>query len=111
MRTVQFRRKDVVFYKGARKIGHEEGLATLLTADGVTLMLDNQKNGVRVNVLYQHNNHRDINPVACLARLITCLLQINDDPESPLCQYRAKCVRRWEVNQVTAPHVLKAVNK
>ena len=37
-RTVQFRRKDVLFYKGARKIGHGEGLATLLTADGVTLM-------------------------------------------------------------------------
>ena len=70
-RTVQFRRKDVVFYKGARKIGHEEGMATLFTADGVTLMLENQKNGVYGNVLHQHNNHRDLNPVACLARLTT----------------------------------------
>ena len=41
MMTVQFRRKDVVFYKGAKKIGHEEGMATLLTADGVALMLEN----------------------------------------------------------------------
>ena len=37
-RTVQFRRKDFVFYKGARKIGNEEGLATLSTADRVILM-------------------------------------------------------------------------
>ena len=110
-RTVQFRRKDVVFYKGVRKLGHEEGLATLLTADGVTLMLENQKNGFCGSILHQHKNHWDLNPVACLARLITRLLQINDDPEAPLCQYCAKCGRRWEVKHVTAPHILKEVNK
>ena len=74
-------------------------------------MLDNQKNGVCGNILHQHNNHRDINPVACLSRMITCLLQINDDPEAPLCQYRAKCGRRLEFKQVIAPHILKAVKK
>ena len=110
-RTVQFRRKDFVFYKGARKIGHEKGLVTLLTVDGFTLVLDNNKNGVSGNVLHQHNNHRDINPVDFLARLITRLLQINDDPDAPLCQYRAKCGWRWEVKQVTAPHILQSVKK
>ena len=111
MRTVQFRRKDVVFYKGARKIGHEEGLETLLTAYGVTLMFENKKNGVCGSILHQHNKHRYLNPVSCLERMIKRLLKINDDPEAPLCQYCDKCGRRWEFKQVTAPHILKAVKK
>ena len=101
-RTVQFIRNYTVFYKGVRNIGHEEDIAIVLTADRVTLMLDNQKNGVCGIILHQHNNHQDLNPVACLAQLITRLLQINDDPEVQLCQYGAKCGRRWEVKQVTA---------
>ena len=51
-RTVQLRKKDVVFYKGARNIGHEEGPAKLFTADGVTPMLDTQNNGVCGSMLH-----------------------------------------------------------
>ena len=47
LRTVQFRRKDVVFYKGARNIGHVEGMETLLTLDGVTLRVFWVLNAIR----------------------------------------------------------------
>ena len=43
-RTVQFRLKDVVFWKNKRKIDHKTAsLKSLLACDGVTLRIENQK--------------------------------------------------------------------
>ena len=110
-RTTQFRRHDVIFYKNGHRIDHMAGLEVLMEADGVTLLLDNQKNGVRGAILHHHNSHSSLNPVSVLARIVTRLLDISADPTLPLCSYKAKYQRQWITKLVTAPMILTAVKK
>ena len=53
-RTVQFRVRDVMFYRGGLIILNTAPLSMLLQADGVALRIDNQKNGTRGETVYQH---------------------------------------------------------
>ena len=58
-RTVPLRRKDVTLWKDGRRLRHNSGLANLLQADGVTIGLENQKNGYKNCTLHHYASGDD----------------------------------------------------
>jgi hypothetical protein len=87
-RTVQFRRQDVRLWKDDVLLPPGASLEELLSADGATLYLDNQKNATRGSTLH----HSAIPssafcPVKSLARIVHRLSQISDDPLAPISLY------------------------
>jgi len=72
--TVQFRMKDVVFFKkdqanNLRQLPPNADDADIMRADGATLRLTNQKNGHKNACIHQqHNGHATLCPVRALGR-------------------------------------------
>jgi integrase len=69
-RTVQFRRKDVRFFKQGNVLPHNTPLAELRTADAVRLYLDNQKNGQRGSTMHHTARPGAFCPVKALANRV-----------------------------------------
>ena len=69
--TIPLRKQDVRLWRGGFIIPNDSPLAVLLTADAVTLCLENQKNGDK-NAVLHHTDSRDtvLNPVRAAAMLI-----------------------------------------
>jgi hypothetical protein len=78
--TIPLRKKDVRLWRGLQLIPHDAPLAELLTADAVTLCLENQKNGNKNSVLH-HTSSGDslFNPVTSAARLVDALRRSGAD--------------------------------
>ena len=71
MRTVQFRMKDIAFWRNGFKIDHRHAsLDTLLKCDGATLRLSNQKNGRKNKTIFQEANDTTTCPIKNLAHLV-----------------------------------------
>ena len=70
-RTVPLRKRDLKLWKGDRPISPDSDWDTLLTADRVSITLDNQKNGMR-NVTLSHETSHDpaLDPVRAAAHLL-----------------------------------------
>jgi hypothetical protein len=70
-RTIPLAETDVKLWRGIVEISHDSTLEELLTADGVTICLQNQKNGHK-NALLHHYSSRDavLDPVKSVARLV-----------------------------------------
>jgi hypothetical protein len=86
-RTVQFRLQDVRFWKNGLLLPLGAPLNTLLQADGVTLVIDNQKNGVRGVANHQYAaSGQDPNfcPVKALARRVFYVRSKTEDLSTPL---------------------------
>ena len=83
-RTVQFRCKDVIFRRNQEVIPHTAPIAHLLSADTVTLWLDNQKNGQRGGTLHHTATSGPFCPVKALARRIKSIATFNMPPDTPL---------------------------
>jgi hypothetical protein len=86
-RTVQFRLQDVRFWKDGLLLPLDSPQDTLMQADGVTLVIDNQKNGVRGAVLHQYAaGGQDPNfcPVKALARRVFYVRSKTNDLTTPL---------------------------
>jgi integrase len=82
-RTVQFRRQDIRLYKDGNVLSHTLPLATLLTADGVRLYLDNQKNGTRGATMYHDSTSNPLfSPTTAAARLIHHLYTLDPNDTS-----------------------------
>lgn len=87
-RTVQFRLKDVSFMKNNLILDPKSPLEVLLTADAATLLLSNQKNGVRGALIHHHAlSTRKQCPVRALARRVAHLHKHAADPDELLCAY------------------------
>ena len=73
-RTVQFRLCDVTFYRLGAVLPLTAPLESLLSATGVTLNIDNQKNGTRGETIHQHRLVGNmVCPVAALARRVVAI--------------------------------------
>jgi hypothetical protein len=65
-RTVQFRQKDVQFFKHGNILPHNTPLDELQTADAAQLYIDNQKNGQRGSTLYHAARPGSFCPIKAL---------------------------------------------
>ena len=104
-RTVQFRMKDVTFFKrntsgSLRQLSRSAASKVFLTADGATLKLDNQKNGWKgVCIHHEANGSRLLCPVRALGRRYAHLQQHNADGDTFLSAYFCQNERRDVTNR------------
>jgi hypothetical protein len=66
-RTVQFRICDIRFWQGQTLLPPTSDATTLAAASSVTLIMDNQKNGQRGDVIHQEAVHANFCPVCSTA--------------------------------------------
>jgi hypothetical protein len=83
-RTVQFRVQDVIFRRNGIVLPNSTPLPDLLTADSVTLHLDNQKNGQRGATIHHTACPTSFCPVKALARRVYSIVSQRSDPATPL---------------------------
>ncbi len=90
--TVQFKMEDITFFR--RKLGHimclsqNSPLANILTADGATLKLDNQKNGHKGVCVYQKTTGDSIHcPIHALGRRYQHLRENKATEKTFICAY------------------------
>jgi hypothetical protein len=83
-RTVQFRVQDVIFRRNGIVLPNSTPLPDLLTADSVTLHLDNQKNGQRGATIHHTACPTSFCPVKALARRVCSIVSQRCDPATPL---------------------------
>ena len=89
MRTVQFRWMDVCLWRNGQLLSHDIPPHTLLTADGATLYIGNQKNGHKGDTLHHEAIPGSFCPVKALARRVAALQQITPSGTAPLSLYSA----------------------
>ncbi len=87
-RTVNFRVKDVGFFKNGKQFSRHNNLEQLLQADSCTLKISNQKNG-RMGETIHHQAIKTLDecPVKALARRIHHILSNGGDGDTPICTY------------------------
>ena len=87
--TVQFRMKDVQFFKKQkgllRPLPATASKEEIMTADGVTLRLSNQKNGYKNACIHQEHNGRSIcSPVRAVGRRFCHIREHSNNPNTYL---------------------------
>ena len=112
-RTVQFKMEDVTFFKQDKHgrimcLSRNAPLADILTADGATLKLDNQKNGHKGVCVYQQTTGDPIHcPVRALGRRYQHLREHAADNKTFICAYWIDGKRY----NVTDDNISKAVKR
>jgi integrase len=103
--TVPLRKQDVRLWRGRFIIPNDSPLPVLLTADAVTLCLENQKNGHK-NAVLHHTCSGDalLNPVRSAAVLISELRGL--PPTTPLGSFNAN---NNNLQQVTSAEIRSAI--
>ena len=89
-RTVQFRIKDVLFWKNGISLDPRSTQPDILrTANTATLRIVNQKNGIKNQTIHHEksSNSANVCPVETLAELIIDLQSSNVTEETLLCAY------------------------
>jgi hypothetical protein len=82
-RTVPLRRQDIRFWQDTQLVPHDAPPESLLTATGVTIHLENQKNGTRNAVLHHYSSGvPGFDPVQSAARLVLAIRHL--PPNTPL---------------------------
>ena len=103
-RTIPLRKQDITFWKNDRVLPNSAPLHDLVTADGVTINLANQKNGHKNTQLYHsHSEDREFSPTVSLARLVHLIRDRPDDTYLGTFQDGVK----WK--QVSNRDIIKAV--
>jgi len=90
--TVQFRMKDVLFFKQREgrlcQLPPNAPKEAIMSADGATLRLSNQKNGYKNSCIHQEHNGRSyLSPVRALGRRYCHIRDNTLDPEARLSTY------------------------
>jgi hypothetical protein len=83
-RTEQFRIQDVIFRRNGLVMPNTDVLADLLSADSVTLYIDNQKNGQRGATIHHTACPTWFCPVKALARRVSSIVAQGCDLATPL---------------------------
>ena len=73
-RTVQFRICDIRFWQGQTLLPPTSDAAILAAASSVTLIMDNQKNGQRGDIIHQDAVHADFCPVRSAAARVSAIM-------------------------------------
>jgi hypothetical protein len=82
-RTIPLRRQDIRLWRGTQIMPHGQPLDVLLTATGVTVHLENQKNGNKNAVLHHYSSGvPGFDPVQSAARLVFAIQHL--PPGTPL---------------------------
>ena len=103
--TVPLRKKDIRLWRGAEQLNNDADLMTLLSADNVTICLENQKNGDRMSTVHhQTSGDATLDPVRAVAHLLFAIRGMPDT--TPLGTYHSTNGR---VCQVRASAILAAV--
>jgi hypothetical protein len=85
-RTIPLRKKDIQLWRGDTKIALEAPLNLMLTADKVSMSLENQKNGARGQMItHSSTGCPNFCPVKAAIRRLHHLRACPDD--TPLCSY------------------------
>ena len=94
--TVPLRKQDVRLWRNTSEIPHSADFQTLMSADSITICLENQKNGHKNAILHHtSSNHPILNPVTAGAHIIYSL---RDFPAStPLSTYTNERGQRCQV--------------
>jgi hypothetical protein len=105
-RTIPLRKKDVRLWSSGTIIPNNAPLAILLTADAVTMCLENQKNGHK-NAILHHTSSGDalINPVTSVAILIHAMQNL--PPDTPLGSFQDL---PRHTQQITASEIRSAIH-
>jgi hypothetical protein len=86
-RTVQFRIKDVGFWKDGTHLSREEPLSKLQDADAATLKISNQKNGRMGQTIHLDSTTDVHSPVKALARRVHHILTNGGHDATQICMY------------------------
>jgi hypothetical protein len=82
-RTVPLRRQDIQLWQDTQVVPHDAPLETLLATTGVTIHLENQKNGNKNAVLHHYSSAvPGFDPVQSAARLVFAIQHL--PPATPL---------------------------
>ena len=106
-RTVQFRRRNIVFRSNGFVLPHHTPVHILSQADSVTLCLVNQKNGKKNATLHHQNCAGVLSPVGCCARIVHRCLGISGRDDLHICAYQ-RAGRR--VQNVFQADIVEAVH-
>ena len=90
-RTVQFRLKDIMFWKNNTALNPGTTPRQILaTADAATLRIENQKNGIKNQTIHHEVNDRKdgVCPVALLLKLTLALLDDSATDDTLICSYK-----------------------
>jgi hypothetical protein len=105
-RTIPLRKKDVRLLRSGTIIPNDSPLAVLVTANAVTICLENQKNGHK-NATLHHTSSKDatLNPVRSAAILIHALQNLPDT--TPIGSFVDDLAR---VQRVTSDEIRSAIH-
>ena len=88
-KTVQFRLRDVAFWKKGKRVDlFTAEPSALIACDGATLRIENQKNGRKNQTIYHEANGFKTCPVTQLALLALELRKISIDTNTLLCTFK-----------------------
>ena len=88
-KTVQFRLRDVAFWKKGKRVDlFTAEPSALIACDGATLRIEHQKNGRKNQTIYHEANGFKTCPVKQLALLALELRKISTDPNTLLCTFK-----------------------
>ncbi len=105
-RTVNFRLRDVGFFKNNKQLPCTSPLHVLLTADSCTLKISNQKNGQMGQTIHHKAvPNIDACPVKALARRVHHILSNNGSSNDPICTY----YKRGKACHVTPKDMINGV--
>jgi hypothetical protein len=81
--TVPLRNKDIKLWRDGKRLPNDAPLSDLLSADAVTICLENQRNGHK-NAVIHHTSSADpsFNPVQAVARRV--FVTARTGPDTPL---------------------------
>jgi hypothetical protein len=89
-RTIQFRTKDVGFWKNGQHLDRTSPLSILLTADAATLKISNQKNGRMGQTIHHTAINAQHCPVKALARRLAHILGNGGTDDTLICMYKSE---------------------
>ena len=103
-RTVQFRICDIRFWQGQTLLPPTSDAAVLAAASSVTLIMDNQKNGQRGDVIHQEAVNADFCPVRSTAARVSAIMAQGMPLTTPISFVQPGI-------HVQPPHILHAVRR
>jgi hypothetical protein len=104
-RTIQFRTKDVGFWKNGKQLDRNSSLETLLLADAATLKISNQKNGRMGQTIHKESIHANHCPVKALARRLSHILGNGSTDDTLICMYK----EAGKISAVTPTDLIQAI--
>ena len=103
-RTVQFRICDIRFWLGQTLLPSTSNAAILAAASSATLIMDNQNNGQRGNVIHQEAVNADFCPVRSTAAIVSAIMAQDMPLTTPISFVQPGI-------HVQPPHILHAVRR